>query len=148
MATNWITLSTADVQAFLAAQAVTKLDELGGSSQIATMIPIIAEACRDDIRTGGGVASATAGSVPPGAKLHAIYRIIAALLARPGVSGEAGKAMAAAIKAADEYWQRMREGRQKYLVPSDPETTTTDGGSRPSVTERTLIHTRDDQDGI
>lgn len=148
MATNWITLSTADVQAFLAAQAVTKLDALGGASQIATMTPIIVEACRDDIRTGGGMASATAASVPPGAKLHAIYRVIAALLARPGVSGEAGKAMADAIKAADEYWQRVREGKQKYLTPFDPESAATNGGSEPTATERGLTHTRDDQDGM
>ena len=145
---NWVTISTADVQAFLAAQAVTKLDELGGSSQLATMTPIIVEACRDDIRTGGGSASATAASVPPGAKLHAIYRIIAALLARPGVTGEAGKSMAAAIKASDEYWGRMRSGTQRYLAPSDPESISNDGGASPSTSERTLTHTRDDQDGM
>lgn len=151
--TAWIQLTTDDVEDYLVGAQVNAIRNAalaaGQDDPLAEAITDISAEIRNHIRgCASNVLSATAGTIPPELRRHAVALVIEASQPRLRL-----KLSEDQTNAADNARRLLRDiSACKYPVaePDDPESTPGDQGAtaRPNISARTRRYGRDSQDGL
>ena len=148
MATNWVTITSADVESYLIAAPALQAAALSGTdSALATIIPDVVNELRGTIASHNYNISATAATLPPELRLTGIYLCIAALQSR--ANGETPAQLQKQIDKAENVLQMLREGKFAITAPTDPAANGYEENTpAPSTSPRTLSFDSASQDGI